>query len=298
MKTSRLFALFTGIFISAASAATAPATTYTFVNPCQPFAAIAPIPNTYGCFSYTATNAGAVDPNGYFSWNFGDGATATGTQLYHCYPPSTVTVIYTVTVYYNSSTNCGSFVNYQTYTLAVNPPADNGCVTGPLSITQAPPSVTVDAFPAIPETVFNYNFGDGTPTTATTNVHTYTACGSYIIHLSYWDMNQPEKVCDAYAAVNFPCAPTPTVVGVEERKASASPVQVFPNPASDVLQFRSGLAIVHLNITDITGREWNVSERVNGNTHTIDIAELPPGVYFLKLKPEQGTGINTKFIKR
>ena len=298
MKTLKLTTVLLGLFISGSMrAATAPVTTHTFVNPCQPFGTIAPIPNTYGCFSYSATNAGAVDPNGYFSWNFGDGGTANGAQVYHCYPPSTVTVVYTVTVYYNSSTNCGSFVNYQTHTLVVNPPANNACVTGPASITQAPPSVTVDPFVTIPETMITYNFGDGTPTTGVTNAHTYTACGNYIIDVAFWDMNQPEKVCHMYAPVNLPCAPTPTFVGVEEKRAAVAHIQLFPNPATDVVQFVSESAIHGIKITDITGREWKLSQQVNGNKHSIRVGELPAGAYFLRLEMSSNTVINTKFIK-
>jgi hypothetical protein len=299
MKTLKLLALLFGLFISAKTrAALGPATTYTLVNPCQPFATITPIPNTYGCFSFSATNAGANDPNAFYSWNFGDGTTATGNPVYHCYPPaSSLTVAYTATVNYNSAMLCGPLPTSQTYTLLVNPPPPNFCVSGPVIFTQSQLSVTVEAFPTFPETIITHDYGDGTPPATFSYTHTYAKCGNYIIDVSYWDMNQPEEICHAYGAVNIPCPPTPTVVGIEERPAAPVRVQIFPNPASDLLKFRTGLTITGIKVADITGREWTVNSLVNGEEHTLYIAELPAGVYFLKLEPGSGTGINAKFIK-
>src|SRR4051812_14494062 len=98
--------------------ASKPSGTYTS-NPCQPTGNIVSIANTYGCFSFSVNNPSS-DPNGFYTWDFGDGTNITaGNYLYHCYSSCTVTTIYTVTLYYNNAAIlCGIAPMQQSYTLA------------------------------------------------------------------------------------------------------------------------------------------------------------------------------------
>lgn len=118
--------LFLLLHVSASLRAMAPAHSFTFVAPCQPFATSSPVPNQPGCFSFSATNGGASDPNGYYSWDFGDGTTAVGPTAVHCYTPNLIINHYTVTVTYNSTLVCGSAPMRQSHEAHVIPNTPTG----------------------------------------------------------------------------------------------------------------------------------------------------------------------------
>ena len=296
MRTIKLSFLFILLTIGTGKAsALVPMATYTFVNPCMPFASFNAIPNTYGCFSFSATNAGAVGPNSYYSWDFGDGTTAIGDYVSHCYNPCTVTTVYTVTIAYNSPVLCGPLPTQQSYTLILNPPLQNQCVGNTPSVTLSANSVTVWTGVAIPETIFLYNYGDGTMT-GSTNTHQYVMCGNYIINVKNWNMNSPQNICDSYAAVNIAC-PTLTT-GINESSAEINIIELFPNPADEVVTIISKLLIYGIKVVDIRGREWFNEMEINAAQFYLKVSEYPAGTFFLKLKYNNGSEKNIKFIKR
>jgi hypothetical protein len=71
---------------------------------------------------------------------------------------------------------------------------------------------------------------------------------------------------------------------------------VWPTPTTDVLNVASNseIDIIAMQITDINGR---TVKEVKGMTSQINIADLNPGVYIMKITTAQGTG-TTKVIKR
>jgi|GEM_PF-4592533 len=296
MKTQKLLALIAVIFsFTAKATALTPAGTFTFANPCQPFGSTNPVPNTYGCFSFSATNAGAADPAGYYTWNFGDGTSATGTYVLHCYSPVTVTTIYTITLAYTGPALCGPLPTQTTYTLALNPP-QGMCVWNTPSVSLSSKTATVWSGAIIPEVMFEYNYGDASPTT-TTNIHTYANCGNYIIKVKGWDMNLPQSACYAYAAVNLSCSATPTLTGIEEQGHELKQVLLFPNPAGEFINLVSKAAINGIKIVDLNGRELFSEKRELSTGAVIAVSEFPAGIYFLKCLFEDGSQATLKFNK-
>ena len=85
-----------------------------------------------------------------------------------------------------------------------------------------------------------------------------------------------------------------TVLGTED--FARNNFAVYPNPATDMLNISNvnKLDITNATITDINGR---IIKEVNSSIQSINIAELTPGVYFLKVTTTEGSGI-TKFIKK
>ena len=107
MKTQFLFpVIFAGVLLTGKIHAHHPTTTFTLVPSCQPFGVITPVANVPGCFNFSASNGGVSSPDGYYSWNFGDGTSAVGNPLVHCYTPGPVFQQFTVTVTYNSTLAC------------------------------------------------------------------------------------------------------------------------------------------------------------------------------------------------
>ena len=71
----------------------------------------------------------------------------------------------------------------------------------------------------------------------------------------------------------------PTVVGVDENDPTA-PLQLFPNPASDILTIRSDYRQGTLiRVHDLTGRSVVCTTTSADLSSTLDISALPSGVY-------------------
>ena len=63
-------------------------------------------------------------------------------------------------------------------------------------------------------------------------------------------------------------------------------VNVYPNPASNIIQVGYTSNIGQISIYDVLGNEV-----INTKEKEIDISILPNGVYYAQLKTVQGTGI-------
>ena len=72
-------------------------------------------------------------------------------------------------------------------------------------------------------------------------------------------------------------------------------VNVYPNPAKDLLYVEVSHASTPLSVTNALG-QLIIEEELVQNKKEIDISKLPNGVYFLKVKNKNGIEINRKFI--
>lgn len=83
----------------------------------------------------------------------------------------------------------------------------------------------------------------------------------------------------------------------EDFVANASALNIFPNPATNTLNFDTNNwnEISTISIIDITGKVINVKYNLNQNS--IDVSDLQTGVYFVKFTSEDKT-ITKKFIKK
>lgn len=80
----------------------------------------------------------------------------------------------------------------------------------------------------------------------------------------------------------------------------ASLVKVFPNPAKDYLQVQNLQNIgLMFSLYDVTGKEVLKSSFINPNeTKSIDVKELPIGVYYLKGSHERGQIIEKIILQK
>ncbi|MFN8154425.1 MAG: T9SS type A sorting domain-containing protein [Bacteroidia bacterium] len=71
---------------------------------------------------------------------------------------------------------------------------------------------------------------------------------------------------------------------------------VHPNPATDWLElnYSNEDQVKHLVIYDLSGRQIKVA----GNTRTIKLIELQPGLYFISICYTDGEELIQKFIKQ
>jgi PKD repeat protein len=125
-------------------------------------------------------------------------------------------------------------------------------------------------------TSYTWNFGDLSSSSATAPTHVYTANGNYTITL---------------IASNGTCSDTTTIpvsitVGIDEIQNVAE-VKMYPNPVNDIATVNVTLAEnaqIAVNIFDITGKLVNTvyNDQMNAglNTLSINVSELPAGIYF------------------
>ena len=123
-----------------------------------------------------------------YSWNFGDGTTATGSLTpSHTYAnPGSYTASVTVTDA-NKLTSTGSVV------VTVNDVAPTATLTGPASAgvgtAQSFKASATDVSPAVQAAGFTYawTFGDGSSGTGATPSHTYATAGTYTVTVTAKD---------------------------------------------------------------------------------------------------------------
>ena len=88
---------------------------------------------------------------------------------------------------------------------------------------------------------------------------------------------------------------TELIDGVEEL---TSTVNIYPNPVENELFLATDVSAEEISIYDIYGRQV-LSQRVNESTsqQVVDVTDLNAGVYFVKLKTDEGD-IVRRFIKK
>ena len=124
-----------------------------------------------------------------------------------------------------------------------------------------------------------WDFGDGTTSTATNPVHTYTVSGTYTVKLTATNgcggATQQQNV-------------NVTVVGTENL-ADAWRLRLFPNPSTGLVNLEAfGLPQeeVHLAVFNALGQMVEQGMRrfdAAQSTQTLDYRHLPAGIYTLQL---------------
>lgn len=75
-------------------------------------------------------------------------------------------------------------------------------------------------------------------------------------------------------------------------------ISIYPNPATTVLNlYSTGISDFELSILDITGKVIE-SDKMSDQRFTIDVSDLPSGVYMLRLVSDTGASKTVKFVKR
>mgnify|MGYP003293009326 CR=1 FL=1 len=82
-----------------------------------------------------------------------------------------------------------------------------------------------------------------------------------------------------------------------ENHATTSPVQIYPNPASDFVRVDLTVDMTSAILYDLQGRVCEVLNLQRGN-NIVNIADLGNGVYFLKMSMADGTTGCRKIVKR
>ena len=84
------------------------------------------------------------------------------------------------------------------------------------------------------------------------------------------------------------------ITGIEEVRDG---FELFPNPATQKINFRITGDVTSYSITDLTGRRmlYNEKLQLSGETQSIDVSQLPTGIYFIELRG--GSNKRQRFLK-
>ena len=125
-------------------------------------------------------------------------------------------------------------------------------------------------------TSFAWNYGDGHTGSGASSSHTYTSSGRYLVTLSVTEKCKTSVYSDS---VNVT---VPSGIA-EERNAFA---KIYPEPVASVIQ-------IDLNGNDAAGYELTFIDqlgqvskhlKVNSNKASINVSDLPEGIYVLQIK--------------
>ncbi|MHC3130141.1 MAG: PKD domain-containing protein [Candidatus Bathyarchaeota archaeon] len=150
----------------------------------------------------TFNASGSYDPDGYivdYSWDFGDGNTATGVTASHSYPTSGT---YTVTLTVTDDGATDSIT--ATKTVRNRPPVASFTETAEIVDTEETISFDASESSDPDGTIVSYSwdFGDGTKGTGVSVQHAYSQDGSYIVTLTVTDNDGAKDTAEATKMVH------------------------------------------------------------------------------------------------
>ena len=124
-----------------------------------------------------------------------------------------------------------------------------------------------------------WDFGDGTSSIEVNPLHEYAASGTYTVCLTVSNQYDSDTVCKWVTVSGL----TP----LNETNAR-SQFHVFPNPASQMVQFNYNLApgkSAKWRLFNSLGKEVRqVSFATSRGNHTVSLNELAPGIYYYNVE--------------
>ena len=224
------------------SAPPPPSTSFTFLP-------ATPIVNSLVTFS--AITIGGTAPYS-VSWNFGDGASSTGTSVAHTFASAqSFTVKETAT---DSSTPTQTATSSQSVTVVTTPP-----LSATLQVSSSSPQVgqtvtfTASATGGTLPYIYAIDFGDGATGTGSTTTHAYSIAGTYTAKVTVSDSALPKASISKSVTVN---------------------VQALIPPALTVPGNQTITAGTWINFT-LTAASLNI-----GGTTSLSATGLPAGASF------------------
>jgi hypothetical protein len=87
--------------------------------------------------------------------------------------------------------------------------------------------------------------------------------------------------------------PAATTTGIRKNAANAVAVNIFPNPATSIVNINADAVINNVLLQDIQGKTFNVAL----NNNTIDVSGLNKGMYILTLQTNQGISTSKLIVE-
>lgn len=88
------------------------------------------------------------------------------------------------------------------------------------------------------------------------------------------------------------------VTGIRNNRNVSTDMEVYPNPASDVLNVNNSKGISSMNISNVMGQSVMNLQDIRKNQLSIDISELSTGMYILSVVDNSGVMQSSKILKK
>lgn len=226
-------------------------------------------------FAYSVDNYGMVtfrpvstDPNLYYNWEFGDGGTSGSMVPQHLFLNGS----YKACLNVFDGNQCNAYL-CQTVNVNTN---SNPCT--PIFIAlQSLSQINSFSFAlynncATSAVSYAWSFGDGTSAAGVNPIHTYTATGIYNVCASAYDsLGNVITWCDNVVV--------PVVLGVNENIVAK--ISVYPNPAKDNITINNLIGNENIQLSTVDGRVVNQIVNSDSQNLTMEVNELPNGVYIM-----------------
>jgi hypothetical protein len=137
-----------------------------------------------------------------------------------------------------------------------------------------------------------WDLGDGNTSTLQNPTHTYSSTGTYIVRLIVFNANNSCSRKDSKTVVV-------TTTGINDIEAAR--FSLAPNPANNELHISSPLFKTEkltITVTDVQGRILYQQGSLPKEEQQINIANLPPALYFLSIYNGTDIRFNTRFVKQ
>ena len=178
----------------------------------------------YGCYfgrEIHFDGRGSYDPDGVivsYTWDFGDGHTATGAQVTHAYQSvGTYTVVLVVVDNSNLTSQCEIDVRIDAGCEDGNCPPDCDAGGPYYGVTGTPidfdSSGSDPVYPCIPLVYFEWAFGDGATAIGPQPSHSYSTPGVFSVLLTVTDADGAAMSCGTEAVITLSSAVDPATWG-------------------------------------------------------------------------------------
>ena len=154
---------------------------------------------------------------------------------------------------------------------------------------------------------YTWYWGDGASDTGVTPNHVYATAGFYTICLSIVDANNcTQTYCDSFYLMRMKNSMISLNVikekkintGVEQLAVNEERLMVYPNPVTAELRVMNyELRVGNIEISNVIGQHFLPVITHNISFITIDVTNLPSGIYILKTTDNKGMQHTAKFVK-
>jgi Secretion system C-terminal sorting domain len=149
----------------------------------------------------------------------------------------------------------------------------------------------------------NFNPGDQSPFIPTAGYvidHTlYLSGGVHTLEIDVTNFQWSLTSINVQGSIELQEISTPCIVGVDDSDAPVTDVQLFPNPAQDLISvYWKNETPLKLYLVDVLGRNFRTLEvPANGEHIDISLEGLQPGTYFLVWQDRSGRTFSRRFVK-
>lgn len=120
----------------------------------------------------------------------------------------------------------------------------------------------------------------------------------YYVMLSIGASDYDPGINYAFTFDEFKLMGPSKVTGIRNNRDVSTDMEVYPNPASDVLNVKNSMGISSISVSNIMGQKVMDIQDVRNDHITLDISELSVGMYILSVEDKSGTLRSSKILKK